>query len=77
MNYFRDGFLSKRSNSNTIKELLLVLLLDSGLRLAFWYKAVKRAEYLINMLPSQTSRGYVFTVDFLTGDAPNASEFKI
>ena len=53
------------------------LLLDSGLPLVFWFKAVKHAVYLIKMLPTKTSKGYISPAEFLTGDAPNASELKI
>ena len=68
--------LSERTN-RTVREMALSLLLDSGFSLVFWFKAVKHAVYLINMLPTTTSKSYISTVDFLTGNAPNASELKI
>ena len=64
--------LSERTN-RTVKEMALALLLDSGPPSVFWYKAVKHAVYLINMLPTKTSK----CAEFLTCDAPNANELKI
>ena len=37
----------------------------------------KHAVYLINMLPTKTSKGDISPAEFLTSDAPRASELKI
>ena len=73
----RDELPIPDATNITVKEMVLPLLLESGLPSVFWYKAVKHAVYIINMLTTTTIKGYISPVEFLTGDAPNASELKL
>ena len=66
-------YLRGNKSTRTVKEMALALLLDSGLPSVFWFIYL----YLINELPTKTSKGYISPVEFFTGNAPNASKLKI
>lgn len=68
--------VSERAN-RTLKEMTLAMILDSGLPSVFWFKAVKHAAHLINLLPTKTSKGYISPTEFLTGETPDVRDLKI
>ena len=61
----------------TLKEMALALILDSGLPSLFWFKAVRHAAYLINLLPTKTLKGYISPVEYITEEPPDVRDLKI
>jgi hypothetical protein len=53
------------------------MLLRAGLPVVFWWDAYEASEYITNSLPTKTAKGYISPEEFVTGQAPDVSHWRI
>jgi hypothetical protein len=53
------------------------MLLRAGLPVVFWWDAYEASEYITNCLPTKTAKGYISPEEFVTGQAPDVSHWRI
>ena len=61
----------------TLFERALAMLLRAGLPVVFWWDAYEASEYITNSLPTKTANGYISPEEFVTGQAPDVSHWRI
>ena len=61
----------------TLGERTICLLIRSGLPKTFWWDAYDSANYITNLLPTKTAKGYISPEEFLKGEPPDVSHLRI
>ena len=61
----------------TLFERAQSMLLGAGLPVVFWWDAYEASEYITNCLPTKTSKGYISPEEFVSGQVPDVSHWRI
>ena len=61
----------------TLGERTVCLLIRSGLPKTFWWDAYDTSNYITNHLPTKTARGYISPEEFIKGQPPDISHFRV
>ena len=61
----------------TLGERSICLLIRSGLPKTFWWDAYDSSNYITNLLPTKTAKGYISPEEFLKGEPPDISHLRI
>jgi hypothetical protein len=61
----------------TLGERTLCMLIRSSLPKIFWWDAYESSNYITNLLPTKTAKGYISPEEFIKGEPPDISHLRV